>query len=344
MRIRTIKPEFWSHSGLYRAETAAGGLPVRLFFIGLWCQADREGRLRCDPLQLKALILPYDPLKEQDVETMLAELENIGSIERYQAEGKAYAAITSWHQHQCPNNRERKSELPAPPSARVPDASATRAARDLENTVSRGDELPELQSDSGTPLNPESGEGKGREGKGKEGNGNDATESPSVSPVLPPPAADPVTIDEAWTYARNSPVTPPWTRIAVEYWHNERSGNGWRKKGGDGALITTRNWRQDLTNAFTWAIPAVAQQVAAQRTQQRETEKKEKGGLFASAKAPDLPLLTLQRYLYGNGDPMDWRDMPESVRGEILKAWGEQNDAEKAAMWKKEESRKEEAA
>lgn len=339
LRIRTIKPTFWSHSGLFRAEAASNGLPIRLFFIGLWCVADREGRFRWDPLQLKALILPYNLLLEEDVETMLKALEDLGSVERYQADGKDYGCITSWHKHQVLNNREGKSELPEPP--RASDASGTRDARGFATSVTRGGDLTESESDSLTPLIPAPVEGKGREGKGTGREGNDATVSPSASPSVP---EDPVTIEQAWSYAQSIPVTPPWTQAAVEYWHNERAMAGWRRRGGDGLKIDGANWRKDLANSGTWAISAVAVQVAAQRTQQRETEKKSEGGLFASAKAPDLPLIALQRYRYGKGEPMDWQDMPDAVRAELLKAWDEQNDAEKAAMWKKEESRKEEAA
>jgi hypothetical protein len=38
MRIRTIKPEFFHHEGIYEAELQSN-LPLRLAFIGLWCAA-----------------------------------------------------------------------------------------------------------------------------------------------------------------------------------------------------------------------------------------------------------------------------------------------------------------
>ena len=60
-RIRTIKPEFFHHHRLYRAELDAK-LPLRLAFAGLWCAADREGRFEWEPEQLKAAILPYDDI------------------------------------------------------------------------------------------------------------------------------------------------------------------------------------------------------------------------------------------------------------------------------------------
>ncbi len=56
-RIRTIKPEFFLHDELFELEKETG-LPVRLAFIGLWTQCDREGRFKWRPLRLKAAILP----------------------------------------------------------------------------------------------------------------------------------------------------------------------------------------------------------------------------------------------------------------------------------------------
>ena len=52
-RIRAIKPEFFTHERL--AELS----PIdRLFFIGLWTVADREGRLENRPQRLKGLFVP----------------------------------------------------------------------------------------------------------------------------------------------------------------------------------------------------------------------------------------------------------------------------------------------
>ena len=48
MRIRTVKPEFFTHEGLFDAEKATK-LPLRVAFVGLWCAADREGRFRWEP-------------------------------------------------------------------------------------------------------------------------------------------------------------------------------------------------------------------------------------------------------------------------------------------------------
>lgn len=74
-RIRTIKPQFFLNEEL--AELPA---MVRLLFIGLWTQADREGRLLDRPKRLKAEIFPYDNF---DVEKGLHQLSEAGFIHRY---------------------------------------------------------------------------------------------------------------------------------------------------------------------------------------------------------------------------------------------------------------------
>ena len=58
-RIRTIKPEFYRHHDLFLAEKESG-LPLRLAFSGLWLCADKEGRFKWNPNQLKLDELPYD--------------------------------------------------------------------------------------------------------------------------------------------------------------------------------------------------------------------------------------------------------------------------------------------
>ena len=56
-RIRTIKPEFFLHHDLFAAEKECG-LPLRLAYVGLWTQADREGRFKWRPYELGIAILP----------------------------------------------------------------------------------------------------------------------------------------------------------------------------------------------------------------------------------------------------------------------------------------------
>ncbi len=154
MRIRTIKPEFFTHEGLFDAEKATK-LPLRVAFVGLWCAADREGRFRWEPRRLGVQILPYDGT---DFSRVLDALATRGFVVRYASQHGDIGWIPSFTRHQVINNRESDSQLPPPDEetlktlalSRVGHASGTREERDDHASQ---------------------GEGKGREGnkEGKEG-------------------------------------------------------------------------------------------------------------------------------------------------------------------------------
>lgn len=105
-RARNIKPSFFSNELLGECQPLA-----RLLFAGLWCWADRSGRLEERPARLKAEILPYDNC---DVGRLLAELANRHFIVRYEVAGCKYIQITKFNLHQNPHVKERASTIPAP--------------------------------------------------------------------------------------------------------------------------------------------------------------------------------------------------------------------------------------
>lgn len=116
-RIRTIKPEFFKHSGLFDAELETG-LPLRLAYAGLWTCCDREGRFKWRARELKLDILPYD---DCDPEAVLEALAASGFIRRYDVDGHSFGYVIEFHKHQCVNQREAQSVLPDPedPNAHV---------------------------------------------------------------------------------------------------------------------------------------------------------------------------------------------------------------------------------
>jgi len=113
-RIRTVKPEFFKHYDLFKAEKDTK-LPLRLAFEGLWLCADKEGRFKYNPTHLKLDILPYD---EVDFRIVLAALEAYGFILKYTIDSKKYGWIPTLKDHQRFNGTEAKAEsrLPSPPS------------------------------------------------------------------------------------------------------------------------------------------------------------------------------------------------------------------------------------
>lgn len=105
-RLRTLKPSFFTNEEL--AEIPMAG---RLLFQGLWCIADREGRLEDRPRRIKAEVLPYD---DADVDALLAVLHDAGFIQRYEVDGGRYIQVVSFTKHQTPHVKEAASTIPAP--------------------------------------------------------------------------------------------------------------------------------------------------------------------------------------------------------------------------------------
>lgn len=136
-RTRNLKPSFFTN------ETLAEVNPLgRLLFQGLWCHADREGRLEDRPRRLKAEILPYD---ECDMEALLSDLTVRGFILRYGGtDGKRYIQVLAFSKHQQPHVKEAASTIPPPDGHRT-------------STVQEPDENPTSRS---LTLNPSMGYGE----------------------------------------------------------------------------------------------------------------------------------------------------------------------------------------
>jgi hypothetical protein len=84
---------------------------ARLLFIGLWTEADREGRLEDRPKRIKVEILPFD---ECDVDFLLGALDEARFIWRYEADGRKLIQILNFTKHQKPHPKEVSFHLPAP--------------------------------------------------------------------------------------------------------------------------------------------------------------------------------------------------------------------------------------
>ena len=104
-RIRTIKPEFFTSEDITSLTPLA-----RLFYVSLWCESDREGRLEWKPGTFK---LRYFPADECSIFDLAKELIKHGLIVLYEFEGKTFAEIPTFKEHQVINNREAESNIPA---------------------------------------------------------------------------------------------------------------------------------------------------------------------------------------------------------------------------------------
>lgn len=106
MRARNLKPGFFKNEYLAECSPLA-----RLLFAGLWCMADREGRLEYRPKRIKAEVLPYD---NGSIEKMISELQDRNFLKVYSVNGEKYLNIMNFTKHQNCHVREGESTIPAP--------------------------------------------------------------------------------------------------------------------------------------------------------------------------------------------------------------------------------------
>lgn len=110
MRIRSIKPEFWTSE-----DVAALTWPTRLLFIGLWSYVDDNGVGRDNPKLIKADLFPLEDDPRETLATVsrgLQELSEGGQITRYTVARKDFLCINAWSSHQ---------RIDKPNKARYPD-------------------------------------------------------------------------------------------------------------------------------------------------------------------------------------------------------------------------------
>ena len=105
-RIRNIKPSFFTSSDVCACSPLA-----RLLFLGLWCEADKLGRILDKPPQLKLRILPAD---DCNVDTLLWELHDRGLVRRMLGVdgGPDYVQVVTFGVHQRPHPKEPESTIP----------------------------------------------------------------------------------------------------------------------------------------------------------------------------------------------------------------------------------------
>lgn len=145
MRARNIKPS------LFRNELLAIADPLyTVVFAGLWCLADRRGRLEDRPAKIHFDINPGRAY--EGTSGALIWLCDNGFIRRYEVNGTRYVQILSFEKHQNPHHKEPESVIPAMSGANGPCIEAKPEASDPCLTHAKG----ENPSDSGF-LIPDSG-------------------------------------------------------------------------------------------------------------------------------------------------------------------------------------------
>ena len=95
MRIRTIRPEFYSSESVGSMTWQA-----RLVFINLWSYVEDNGVNLDNPRLFRGQCMPYDDSVLDDIEDAFAELEQYGSIIRYKRDGKRLIFIPCFEKWQ----------------------------------------------------------------------------------------------------------------------------------------------------------------------------------------------------------------------------------------------------
>ena len=147
-RARNIKPGFFANEDLAECDPLA-----RLLFAGLWCLADREGRLEDRPKRIRAELLPYDSC---DADDLLNQLQARGFILRYSHGEGRFIQVLKFDSHQNPHMKEAKSSIPAPgESVQTPVTSVAAPEEHQTSTVQAPNQNQKSPAESGF-LNPES--------------------------------------------------------------------------------------------------------------------------------------------------------------------------------------------
>jgi hypothetical protein len=105
-RIRTVKPDFFTHPSITPLS-----IPARLLLLSLLTQADDEGRLYDQATRIRGLA--FGDKDRVNIEALLAELADHRRILRYEMDGRDCIEIIGFHDHQRVN-RPSPSDIPAP--------------------------------------------------------------------------------------------------------------------------------------------------------------------------------------------------------------------------------------
>jgi hypothetical protein len=154
MRIRTVKPEFWTSEDI-----AALDWDARLIFIGLWSYVDDNGVGRDVEKLIAADLFPLEDDPRETLARLARGLRALvagGQITRYEVDGKRYLYVNAWN-HQKIDHPSKGGCYPLPTCenavTRPDDDPPSRESRETVAPVPgyRGTGVPE---DSATRAKP----------------------------------------------------------------------------------------------------------------------------------------------------------------------------------------------
>jgi hypothetical protein len=145
MRARNLKPSIFKNDLLAVADPL-----YTLIFEGLWCMADREGRLEDKPVKIHIELNPCRPF--ETTEKSLAWLADNGFIIRYQVAQSRYIQVVTFKDHQNPHQKEPASKIPAPRTEPAPGETGASTGQASEQNKCGPADSGFLTPDSPSPL------------------------------------------------------------------------------------------------------------------------------------------------------------------------------------------------
>ena len=95
-RTRYIRPGFFDNEELSECSLAS-----RLYYIGLWTMADRDGYVEYRPRRIKKTLFGYDDeITAASLDGFNSELASADKLEVVEVDGAVYIKITNWTKHQ----------------------------------------------------------------------------------------------------------------------------------------------------------------------------------------------------------------------------------------------------
>ena len=102
------------HASIWQDEDIAGLTDrQQLLFIGLFSNADDQGRLQGHPMLIRSLVFPYRDISSEDMLKDLGAIPKAAAVLFYEVEGKSYIQLTRWWEYQQ-LQWAKPSTLPAP--------------------------------------------------------------------------------------------------------------------------------------------------------------------------------------------------------------------------------------
>lgn len=126
-RKRMIDPRIWESEDFSKLSYLS-----RIVWIGLFSNADDEGRGKANSAFIKSQIFPYDDINLKKIEASLQEIQKFMKILIYEVDGKKYYQLTNWESFQniC---HPTASQIPAPQILQIEKNSEIRDIKEEDN-------------------------------------------------------------------------------------------------------------------------------------------------------------------------------------------------------------------